>query len=649
MTDSKDRDGTQSSSLTAQRIYEEIDQKPDEIRQRLVSILNASERDGISLWHENDADAGFDIATDRRSVVGNASLVGSNGDRISRASTRSSLTDGLKRYSFCIGKGELPAVYRKEKAARQQEVEDAMERMRNCGEPDSLTTISKHGGTPETNNMAGDDTRVEMWLHRGLFADPSAEADSMSLASKTPNQVSGPQLPSRSVVKSPTLSKFSKREVASPTSPLSPLNNGRDAYGNFIPTNTQDYITSKKPIISLSLRPVSGGSVQSKSQVSPSLRGGGGWWNTLGISPTGQESSGNNTPDQVSSNAKMSRSPMIAISSKRGRSAVNTDDWSDEESIPEEGQQSRPHEKSTSERIGGLHDRHRVRNTGTTVVSPAATPSTPIVRKPVGTLNNSPRSPLSPRMGTGVQDRAPESWTGLQAPRRVMVDTNERAESPLSEASHGARKNKRWNEAPSTVPPIRAPPPPPPMIDAGMSRSPDSYGRPLNRDRNARLYDDRDESGRYPICPIHESAHAPAFDESDDDNGFDLMSLQFGESVSVAGRPETSDGYPQSRISDQRIPAQEYYQQQEEAQAVFRGLCENVMKSTNTEMKRLRARLHSGEWSQTQFERHKGELFRNMNNSLRHCASEVGYVVSTESEGASSVFKHGSKALKDKS
>ncbi|KAF1940162.1 hypothetical protein EJ02DRAFT_435767 [Clathrospora elynae] len=146
-----------------------------------------------------------------------------------------------------------------------------------------------------------EDRKVEEWLARGI-------------PSPFPQTVAYPRQLSRDcdhavLLKRPPLSLFppeskstGKCEYTPPRTPvvravcpMSPLNNGRDAYGNYISSNTRDYFTTQSPPTSPALQPITDGHIASTQRTSSlivHLRGGA-WpkpfWNRAGSEQPNQE------------------------------------------------------------------------------------------------------------------------------------------------------------------------------------------------------------------------------------------------------------------------------------------------------------------------------------------------------------------------
>jgi hypothetical protein len=128
-----------------------------------------------------------------------------------------------------------------------------------------------------SNNSCEDDmdTKVEDWLARGFLSSTSPAVGH----SRSPSTETDRAFPS----KKPALSLFPPRSpttgnleytppnspFARPVCPMSPLGNGRDAYGNYISTNTRDYFTTQSPPTSPNLGPMSG---HQNSSTATSLR-----------------------------------------------------------------------------------------------------------------------------------------------------------------------------------------------------------------------------------------------------------------------------------------------------------------------------------------------------------------------------------------
>jgi hypothetical protein len=120
-------------------------------------------------------------------------------------------------------------------------------------------------------------TKVSDWLAYGLLNPSLPETDCPRLDSRGTDR----SFPSKPVVLSlfpPTSPSTGNREYIPPNSlfkqpvcPASPLNNGRDVYGNYIPSNTRDYLTAQSQTFSPTPQPIMGYTAPFVSERSSSM------------------------------------------------------------------------------------------------------------------------------------------------------------------------------------------------------------------------------------------------------------------------------------------------------------------------------------------------------------------------------------------
>jgi hypothetical protein len=142
----------------------------------------------------------------------------------------------------------------------------------------AIPHASHHDDTRVPSSISSEeelDTKVEDWLARGSLLSPSLAFRHSRLHSKDVDRAFPARKPALSLFppKSPSTGKLEytppNSPFARPICPLSPLGNGRDAYGNYISTNSPDYFTAQSPPTSPGLRPMSKGH---NSSTSTSLR-----------------------------------------------------------------------------------------------------------------------------------------------------------------------------------------------------------------------------------------------------------------------------------------------------------------------------------------------------------------------------------------
>ncbi|KAL5120531.1 hypothetical protein ACEQ8H_001549 [Pleosporales sp. CAS-2024a] len=224
--------------------------------------------------------------------------------RTSLASTKSSLSDSVKRYSALLYYSDTTTSHNEsKKLARQREIEEAMARIRrSLGISDTLSTIS-------TTEDEEEDARVETWLQLGAYRTQSSETECATTVYR-PSTVSVPSShPPKTLPSISTLTE--QRGYASP---ISPMNNGRDAYGNYIPTNTQDYFATLSSPTSIKVLSTASSTTGVMKEPAPNLRGGDGWWNSLGVYQAEKQPS--LTGEKSTSNLRGDYNQIIAGSSK---------------------------------------------------------------------------------------------------------------------------------------------------------------------------------------------------------------------------------------------------------------------------------------------------------------------------------------------
>lgn len=580
-------------------------------------------------------------------------------DKLSQTSTSSNLADGLQRYSSYLIHGGLPAFHNSdEQLAKQRELDDAMTRMRsNYNQSDSLASTSSYSDPPESYNTGEEEALVEAWLERGSVVTLPPQSDCTSQSSKSRDFT--PKKRHRLLtIFPPTSPTTGKREYASPMSPLSPMNNGRDAYGNYIPTNTRDYFAIQSPPVSPILLPNFEETPPRKLSSMPYLQGGGGWWNALSsgqirkepsvkASTAKRESSHRNTPIQtlgdmnsVGGQDEFSRklkahgggSQVEDLSTSANASAndkaldVVEDDWSDESDhdIFDAHHQhvSRQFEPNINIQSGNIQERRWGRLNDSAALKLGHRSLT----------NNDTRHEFEEL--TGRDDRRPpriDTMTDLESdlntaqgglnPPMPIANTGKRPESPVSDISYGAREKKRWNRGPATGPPAAPALLPSPSLQGKHSLSEViSFVKPLLISKHT-----------------YERPSSPA--EMYDDEAWELQSLQFGESVSLAGRsPRRNPRESPTRQHICQLSPEEFEASQKAAQTQFRPLCQDIMTRFNAEISRLDRVLHLNEMSPEQHKVHVDWNAENKNKALKHSAETSGYLVSSQ---LPAIFLHG--------
>jgi hypothetical protein len=527
-------------------------------------------------------------------------------DKASQASTDSSLNDGFMQYSSHLQQGKSFALLGSDdKSSKQCEIEEAMARIRGNGE---LSETLKDGSAYKVNpgewkgKQEQEEARLEAWLERGSVGTLTSLSESPLQPSTTrsfsPWAKTYHALTNSSPI-SPTASDTlitGRRAYASPGTTLSPLNNGRDAYGNYIPTNTRDYFVTQSPPTSPTLQSIREEDTLQQTPM-PYLRGGGGGdgglWNSLGIgqpqtkkepssqlNTPGTKSSYRNTPlrtpNKTSSPREQDSSSHWPVdrafgdasaSTKSRRVTADEDGWSDES------------DHEVFEAISSL---------------PPAQQFQQIANTQFGSVQHRRRG------------RSKEPYSPTPDQRTTVDDFSYREISPeasCSDISYGAREHKRWNREPTHGPPSACAVPPPPSSDTLLiSDAVSSVSAPLS----LRKY-------RYRGSPsVAESFEA-----------WELQSLQLGESVSVTGqRSQSSSRRRTNNTSSEGVEAS-----QKRAQIEFRPLCQDIMTRYNAENSGHQRARQRNEITPEQYIMVVEWNASNREKSLKHSAEQCGYSV----------------------
>jgi hypothetical protein len=567
-------------------------------------------------------------------------------DEISPRCTKSSLTDNFQRYPSLRGRRDAPVLYGEDKRqAKQRETEEAMARIRRSLDiSDSFTNISTCDDEPRrqlTTEEREEEARVEAWLQLGALDIQTSKSDcalQLSKAKALPVPISN-----KSHALSlfpPTSPRTGKREYSSPlASPLSPMNNGRDAYGNFIPTNRRDYFATPPSSVSSKLQPIVEDAPELPKSSGPNLRGGGGWWNPLNIGQAGKEPAvteqsksstlapnPRNNPAQnvrvkipVGTQDHPSNRPDLVSESMgfgditpRGVAITKNPIFYDkEESQSHESDQnvlympprrsSKQWEPSVNAQFGSVQNRRKSKIR----TPPPTSPSQDHIGQ--GTTRAPPA--MTKRKPLRTDEHASTDHMFQSVPDRPHVIT-ERLDSPLSDVSHSPRTQKRWNRGPASPAPSHlALPRAPPHKDTKSEVA--SFVGPMRTLK----YEYEHDRPRSEIKCYH-------------DETWEVRSLQFGESVSAAGWAPRLPHAPQVMP----IRSENFEAEQKEAMIRFRPLCQDVMVQYNAETSRINRSLQIGELSPEQFERQGEHLMKNRENALRYSAQSSGYVVSTQAQ-----------------
>jgi hypothetical protein len=537
-------------------------------------------------------------------------------DKTFLASTRSSVVNALKRHSAYLDPVELSVVQGNDDyAKRQREIEVAVSKMRrSIDELESLSTISSYDGILRRNSTAerqAEDTKVEVWLQHGTINTVSPESDHTSHPEETLRPSHSRKRHALTIF--PPTSPITGRSEYAP--PHSPLNNGRDAYGNHISTNTRDYFT---PELTLGQRtPRSRTEVtyeQNRIQV-PHLRGGGDWWNTLGISQTeeqpknnrlripGQSTKGKNPLgfQHPNGSSHVGNAPAMSDAHRDGQAfVVVEDDWPDEPDKELLDKQRDLHSNGlvryAAGQFGSVQDRHRDNYA-------VSTPDTP---------------PWPPTKVRAMYELPPEqneetSHTYTLPDARNEPDpfvSRRRAETLISDASYSPRTQKRWDYGPPAGPPVlpAVPPPAPPKDSKPLSGIASSVGAlPYSKNRYERPQSAAESYEEYPR---------------------DLQSLRLGESVSAVGYGTRYDAPAVTTQKVKQLSPEEFEAAQKVAQVEFRPLCQDIMIRYNAEISRVRRAHQLNQITPKQFKVQIDWNIENKNKALKHSAEISDYVVS---------------------
>lgn len=554
-------------------------------------------------------------------------------DDASLVSRRSSWTNGLRRFSSLRERRTPSTVQNSGSSFKMQgDIDQAMTNLQSKfavadADAESLRTISSYDGGSGLENTTRNDqenSRVEAWLQRGSAETRSVESASTARTDRTPKSPSTAKSPTLSIFP-PTSPKTGKREYVCP---LSPMNNGRDAYGNYIPTNTQDYVTARAiPNSQKSRSDVN--DTQSCGQNSTStvrLRGGGGWWNALGIgsNPTeslekeqaevaGSEVSHKQTPAQSVRVQSLRAQRQVGSASQYSASILSEGDGSYSgtslagemaNAMPQ--QQTKPAQFDEHVAFASISGQ-RLNNQPSTNYSTPRHPSSQ-------THSNNESIPTSPRKSTqpSYHDTRSHAGSAYKTASKTFSKTSKKAESPWAGVTYNPRPNKKWNHEPASGPPSSVAMPPPPLLQ--------------------RIYTDSEVASSVGVlAPTKYRYDRPSSAaESYDDQAWDLQSLQLGESVSVVGGPRRTLGGA-ARSRNVPFDPEEFEAAQKRAQVEFRPLCQDVMMRHNAEMAKYERELKEGIITPEQYKRQVEFQESNKEKSLKYSAEISGYVVSIHS------------------
>jgi hypothetical protein len=558
-------------------------------------------------------------------------------DKVSLTSTSSSLSNGLKRYSALLGKSNISAVHQDDERSRKQgEIEHAMARIQSSLDmSETLTSISNYDGGSIAWPIVEveeeeEDARAEAWLQRGVIDTPQSEFDTASQSDRAHDPRPAKRHPALTIFP-PATSSTGRLEY---TSPLSPMNNGRDAYGNYIATNVRDYHTAQSsPRLSTS-RSIGQITPRQKLKQSsrPQLRGGGGWWNALGI---GKDPSATEQPMNPGSRSTHRSTSVPSLNSmysmgdqehslsnfggysedslagsvsvrkiadQKDRVVAEAEyDWSGGSELGRndtyEHRRLNQMKPDLGRQLGSMQNRQPNRSK---IPSPLSLGRCPAQKyKTYDTNTPAPDDRKKTHFSATIR-----TMSELDSDPKRPFAARERVESPQSDVRHSPRTNKRWNKSPPTGP---AMPPSLPPKDVKSTSEIVSSLREVS-----------------PFKARYERPDSPI--ESYDDHAWELQSLQLGDSVSVAGhglRRGLTRREPVNSSPD------EFEAAQLRGQVEFRPLCQDVMIRYNAEISRIDRALQRDEMSPEQYQAQLKWNVDNKRKALTYSAEKSGYVVST--------------------
>ena len=419
------------------------------------------------------------------------------------------------------------------------------------------------------------------------------------------------------------------------------MNNGRDAYGNLIPTNAQDYFeTPLSPTLSKPQSVV--GSATGVSKISlPSLRGGGGWWNNLGIYQAGkqpvlaeQKSNPNlggtarsmetktskgkepiyiqgqssDHPENNSENPHIGRAPPRITASSNDQSSVRIDDsWPEPtymkiERLPPET--FKRWEPSANAQFGSVQNRRK-----DAIRMP--TLSSPVSPNQINFQRDAALGKLTTPYGAGIRspvaNTTPRVYNDFDPISRKPMFPIPRPASPNSQYSYSARPQKRWDNDQVARSPTQSPLPPPPPQSMGPADNVVNSAAEIAM-RNYWQERPPSEPGSFK-----------------NEVSYELQSLQVGESVSVAGQATAPRSAPLQEF-DQTTP-ETFEERQREALITFRPMCREVMSGYNEYYSKYRNALQNRIMIIQSYNAHMDILARNTEKALTHSSEVSGYVV----------------------
>jgi hypothetical protein len=298
------------SSPASQILVEKLDRELTESQHRLVSAIlkgknMSGNRQGMCWddWGEKD------IATER----GHKKQSGPFGDRsFSEVGSEVSCSDD---HLEPLQSGESSGDFLKQIEVQERVLAQRGSRGGPSSAPHTNHTSCSDLSSPSSDYSLEDmDTKVSDWLAQGSLNSESHEPGSLRHVTSNSNRPFPPRLATLSLFP-PTSPSTGNKEYtppgtpfARPVCPMSPLNNGRDVYGNYIPSNKRDYFTAQSPPTSPSVQGAPESRIspeQGRSSPIVHLRGGG--WNLKGLWKTSDTGGSDQSPASISAQHSVSK------------------------------------------------------------------------------------------------------------------------------------------------------------------------------------------------------------------------------------------------------------------------------------------------------------------------------------------------------
>lgn len=446
--------------------------------------------------------------------------------------------------------------------------------------------------------------KLEAWLERGSRRTSSGDSDSTLSLSAFPMIET-----SNAPIKLPMFSKVTADTErfyygTSPT-PLTPLNNDRDTYGNYIATNPYDYLATCSPPSSLIKPENSPRATVYHDTPMTRLRGGGSsWWENLGMygktaHTTAAKSNGHTT---LSHHADTSSGPLSNPQDSRIR-------------------------QSTPISAGTRPLTNMLSSYGRTDIPVRGGPRSPLFKS-----NPLPCSIQNESSGTIVSDLAtPPALLGDQF--RPSSASSGRSFTTISSYSRALRPEKKWDMGISHQPPSTLPPPPIPEKSSRRSQASSFAGQsdtqcyyPTRR-REQEMYPDDSFSQCRPPTSVFDAA-SPQFGESANDGPWQRLSQpprpHPKSQPACPARPQGMYIRPNDQPTEEEFEA---YTQ--EVEANFRVQAHEIMTRYNMNKARVWRALQRNQVSQELYDRDVDGINKWLMEALRRAEVDTGYAVSS--------------------